>query len=285
MSIKVYKKNTAARRKMSIVSRKDLAKKPVGKNLLTSLKSRAGRNNRGVITCRHRGGGEKRAYRPIDFNQTDKLGIPAKIESLEYDPNRTAFIALVCYADGERRYQLATNGLQVGDQVLTAAKTKIAPGNRCQLENIPAGFEVFNVEIKPKCGGILARSAGARVKVIATDNNQTQIQLPSSEIRLLNRKCFATIGIATNLEHSNIKLGKAGRVRHSGRRPQVRGKVMNPVDHRHGGGEGRAPIGLKAPRTPWGALALGVKTRRPKKYSDKSIIKPRKPGRFSRRRK
>lgn len=285
MSIKVYKKNTAGRRKMSIVSRTGLAKKPAGKKLLKSLKSRAGRNNRGIITCRHRGGGEKRAYRPVDFRQTDKLGIPAKVESLEYDPNRTAFIALVCYVDGERRYHLAAEGLKVGDKILTAEKTKIVVGNRCQLENIPAGFEVFNVELKPNCGGVLARSAGARVKVVATESRYTQVQLPSSEIRLIDRKCFATLGVAANLDHSNIKLGKAGRVRHAGRRPQVRGKVMNPVDHPHGGGEGRAPIGLTAPKTPWGAVALGPKTRLAKKYSNRLILKRRKPGRFSRRRK
>jgi large subunit ribosomal protein L2 len=237
------------------------------------------------LTCRHRGGGEKRNYRLIDFDQTAKLGIPGKISSLEYDPNRTTWIALVVYPDGDKRYHLAAHGSKVGDPILTAEKTKIKNGNRCQIKNIPAGFEVFNVELKPKKGGQLARSAGSRAKVVSTEKEMAQIQLPSSEIRLVPKTCFATIGVAANLDHSNQKLGKAGRVRRMGRRPQVRGKVMNPCDHPHGGGEGRNSIGMTAPKTPWGALALGVKTRPKKKYSNKLILKRRKPGRFSRRRK
>ena len=285
MPVKVYKRNAAGRRGMSVVDRADLAKKPAEKRLLGKLTKKAGRNSSGRITCRHRGGGEKRSYRLIDFDQTAKLGIPGKISSLEYDPNRTAWIALVVYADGDKRYHLAAHGVNVGDKVLTANKTKIKSGNRCQIKNIPAGFEVFNVELKPNKGGQLARSAGSRSKVVSTEKDMAQIQLPSSEIRLVPKTCFATIGVAANLDHSNQKIGKAGRIRKMGRRPQVRGKVMNPADHPHGGGEARNSIGMKAPKTPWGALALGVKTRPKKKYSNKLILKRRKPGRFSRRRK
>ncbi|MCF7845796.1 MAG: 50S ribosomal protein L2 [Candidatus Peribacteraceae bacterium] len=285
MPVKVYKRNAAGRRGMSVVDRSVLAKKPGEKRLVGKLNKKAGRNNLGRLTCRHRGGGEKRSYRLIDFDQTKKLSIPGKISALEYDPNRTAWIALVVYADGDKRYHLAAHGTKVGDKVLTADRTKIKAGNRCRIENIPAGFEIFNVELKEGKGGQLARSAGSRAKVVSTEKEMAQIQLPSSEIRLVPKECFATIGVAANIDHSNQKLGKAGRVRKMGRRPQVRGKVMNPCDHPHGGGEARNSIGMKAPKTPWGALALGVKTRSPKKYSNKLILKRRKPGRFSRRRK
>lgn len=270
---------------MSVVDRGALAKKPSEKRLLAKLTKKAGRNNSGRLTCRHRGGGEKRNYRLIDFDQTAKLGVPGRIVSLEYDPNRSAWIALVVYADGDKRYHLAAHGMKADDKILTAEKTKIKVGNRCQIKNIPAGFEVFNVELKIGKGGQLARSAGSRAKVVSTEKENAQIQLPSSEIRLVPKTCFATIGVAANLDHSHQKLGKAGRVRRMGRRPQVRGKVMNPCDHPHGGGEARNSIGMKAPKTPWGALALGVKTRRKKKYSNSAILKRRKPGRFSRRRK
>jgi len=285
MPVKVYKKNASGRRGMSIVDRSTLSKKRPESRLIAKLTKQAGRNNLGRLTCRHRGGGEKRHYRLIDFDQTAKSGIPGKIISLEYDPNRSTWIALVGYADGDKRYHLSADGMKVGDEILTAPKTKIKIGNRCQIKNIPAAFEIFNVELVPGKGGQLGRGAGARAKVISTDGDKAQIQLPSSEIRLVPKTCFATIGVASNLDHSKVKLGKAGRVRRMGRRPQVRGKVMNPVDHPHGGGEARNSIGMKAPKTPWGALALGVKTRRTKKYSDKSILKRRKPGRFSRRRK
>ncbi|MFA6458047.1 MAG: 50S ribosomal protein L2 [Patescibacteria group bacterium] len=285
MPVKIYKRNDAGRRQMSVVDRSVLAKKPTEKRLITRLNKKAGRNNLGHITCRHRGGGEKRNYRLIDFDQTAKSGIPGKIAALEYDPNRSAWIALVVYPDGDKRYHLAAHGSKVGDKLLTAEKTKIKNGNRCQIQNIPAGFEIFNVELKPKKGGQMARSAGSRAKVVSTDKDMAQIQLPSSEIRLVPKICFATIGVAANIDHSNQRIGKAGRVRHMGRRPQVRGKVMNPCDHPHGGGEARNSIGMKAPKTPWGALALGVKTRKKHKYSAKLILKRRKPGRFSRRRK
>ncbi len=285
MPVKIYKPNAAGRRGMSVVDRSELSKKPGEKRLIVKLNKKAGRNNLGRLTCRHRGGGEKRNYRLVDFDQTAKNGIPAKIKGLEYDPNRSAWIALVVYADGDKRYHLVAHGLKVGDEILTGEKTKIKAGNRCQIKNIPAGFEVFNVELTPKKGGQLARSAGSRAKVVSTEKDLAQIQLPSSEIRLVPKTCYATIGTASNLDHSNQKIGKAGRVRRMGRRPQVRGKVMNPCDHPHGGGEARNSIGMKAPKTPWGALALGVKTRRKKKYSNSAILKRRKPGRFSRRRK
>lgn len=284
MPIKVYKKNDAGRRGMSIVDRSVLTKDRPESRLTTSLNKQAGRNNRGIVTCRHRGGGEKRRYRIIDFKQIEKAGIPGRIESLQYDPNRSAWIALVTYVDGDKRYHLAAHGLAVGDKIITGEKTKIKPGNRCQIQHIPASFEIFNVELKPGKGGQMARSAGSRAKVVSTDGDTyAQIQLPSSEIRLVPKTCYATIGVAANIDHSNISLGKAGRVRRMGRRPQVRGKVMNPCDHPHGGGEARNSIGMKAPKTPWGALALGVKTRNKKKYSKELILKRRKPGRFSRR--
>lgn len=286
MPTKVYKKNAAGRRWMSAVDRSVLTKKSPERRLVARLQKHSGRNNQGRITCRHRGGGEKRLYRKIDFDQTQKLNIPARIEALEYDPNRTTWIALTTYADGDKRYHLAAHGLKAGDKVLTAERVKVKPGNRCQLKNIPAGFQVFNVELNPGLGGQMARSAGSSVKVISTDDEKmAQIQLPSSEIRLVSKNCYATVGIAANIDHSNVKIGKAGRMRRMGRRPQVRGKVMNPVDHPHGGGEARNSIGMKAPKTPWGALALGVKTRKKKKYSNKLILQRRKPGRFSRRRK
>jgi large subunit ribosomal protein L2 len=271
---------------MSVVDRSALTKKAPEARLTVALQKHSGRNNQGKITCRHRGGGEKRAYRLVDFRQTEKIGIPARIEALEYDPNRTTWIALTVYADGDKRYHLAAHSLKAGDEVFTAERTKIKTGNRCQIQNIPVGFQIFNVELTPGKGGQMGRSAGSSVKVVSTEGEtHAQIQLPSGEIRLVPKECYATIGQAANLDHSNVKLGKAGRVRRMGRRPQVRGKVMNPCDHPHGGGEARNSIGMKAPKTPWGAPALGVKTRNPKKYSSGMIIKKRKPGRFSIRRK
>lgn len=285
MPVKTYKPNTAARRNMSIVDRSALTKKAPEKRLTVQLRKHAGRNNQGKITCRHRGGGEKRAYRLVDFSQTAKLHIPARIEALEYDPNRTTWLALTVYADGDKRYHLAAHGQKVGDKVLTAPTTKIQTGNRCQLQHIPAGFQIFNVELKAGKGGQMARSAGSSAKVVSVTGEMAQIQLPSGEIRLVHKELYATIGVAANIDHSNATLGKAGRVRRMGRRPTVRGKVMNPCDHPHGGGEARNSIGMKAPKTPWGAPALGVKTRKPKKYSNGLILERRKPGRFSIRRK
>ena len=239
MAIKIYKPNDAGRRNgMSIVDRSVLSNKAPEKRLLAPLKKNAGRNNTGAITCRHRGGGEKRMYRLVDFNQTAKKNIPGRVEALEYDPNRTTWLALVTYVDGDKRYHLAAHTQAVGDEVMTADRTKVKPGNRCQLQHVPAGFTIFNLELTPGKGGQMVR---------------------------------------------NVKLGKAGRSRRMGRRPEVRGKVMNPCDHPHGGGEARNSIGMTAPKTPWGALALGVKTRKPNKYSDTRILRKRKPGRFSTR--
>lgn len=282
MAIKIYKQNDAGRRKgMSIVDRSELAKRPTTKRLTTNKASTGGRNNTGRVTCRHRGGGEKRRYRLIDFSQTEKIGIPARIEALEYDPNRSCWIMLVVYADGDRRYHLAPHNVKVGEALLTAARTKVKTGNRCQIQYIPAGFPVFNIELTPGKGGQLIRSAGSSGQIVATDDKVfAQVQLPSGEIRLVPKICYGTIGQAANIDHNNVKIGKAGRSRHMGRRPTVRGKVMNPVDHPHGGGEGRNSIGMPAPKTPWGAPALGVKTRKPKRYSNDSILTRRKPGRF-----
>ena len=285
MAIKIYKPNDAGRRNgMSIVDRSVLSNKAPEKRLLAPLKKNAGRNNTGAITCRHRGGGEKRMYRLVDFNQTAKKNIPGRVEALEYDPNRTTWLALVTYVDGDKRYHLAAHTQAVGDEVMTADRTKVKPGNRCQLQHVPAGFTIFNLELTPGKGGQMVRSAGSGAKMVAADDAVfAQVQLPSGEVRLVPKTCYATIGQAANVDHSNVKLGKAGRSRRMGRRPEVRGKVMNPCDHPHGGGEARNSIGMTAPKTPWGALALGVKTRKPNKYSDTRILRKRKPGRFSTR--
>lgn len=285
MPLKYFKKNDGARRFMISVDRSALSKDTPQTRLTQKLNKNSGRNNQGRLTCRHRGGGEKRNYRLVDFDQTQKNGIPGIVATLEYDPNRSAWIALINYADGDKRYHLAAHELKVGDKILTAPKTKIKLGNRCQIQHIPAAFDIFNVELTPGKGGQLARSAGSRARVVTTEGDKAQIQLPSGEVRLIPKTCYATIGVAANIDHSNVRLGNAGRVRRMGRRPQVRGKVMNPFDHPHGGGEARNSIGLKAPKTPWGAKALGVKTRNPNKYSNKLILKRRKPGRFSQRRK
>lgn len=283
MAIKHYKKNDAGRRNMSAVDRSELSKERPLDRLTTRNFEHAGRNNQGRITCRHRGAGEKRLYRIIDFRQTEKLNITGRVEALEYDPNRTVWIMRVVYLDGDRRYHIAADGVKAGDEVLTATKTKIKVGYRCQIGNIPSGFSICNLELTPGRGGQLARSAGSSAKIVSNDNEGvTQVQLPSTEIRLIPKTCYATIGVAANVDHSNVSIGKAGRSRHMGRRPTVRGKVMNPCDHPHGGGEARNSIGQrKGPKTPWGALALGVKTRKPGKYSNAKILSRRKPGRFS----
>lgn len=284
MAIKVYKQNDAGRRHgMSVTDRSVLTKKAPEKRLTIGKKQHAGRNNTGKITCRHRGGGEKRLIRLVDFRQTEKKNIPGRVAALEYDPNRTTWLALVVYKDGDKRYHLAAHNQAVGDEVMTADRVKVKVGNRCQLQHIPAGFPIFNLELTPGKGGQIIRSAGSAGKVVATDDAKfAQIELPSGEIRLIEKTNYATIGQAANIDHSNVKIGKAGRTRRMGRRPQVRGKVMNPCDHPHGGGEGRNSIGLRVgPKTPWGALALGVKTRKPNKHSNGRILRRRKPGRFS----
>lgn len=273
---KIVKPTTPGRRKMSYSDFSRLTKKSPEKSLLSSLKKTGGRNNQGRITCRHRGGGAKRAYRQVDFTRTDKLSLPGIITALEYDPNRTAFIALVKYPDGDKRYHLASEKSNIGDEIVCAPRTKIRPGNRLHLKNVPVGFEIYNISLRPNSRGVLIRSAGSSARVMGFDNKKAQIQMPSGEIRYFEDTCYATIGKVSNEDWQNIRIGKAGRIRHLGRRPHVRGKAMNPVDHPHGGGEGGSPIGLKHPKTPWGMPALGVKTRNRKKSTNRYIIRTRR---------
>lgn len=275
MALKKFKPTTPGRRTMTVASFDEVTKSKPEKSLTVKIKKNSGRNNSGRITCRHRGGGAKKIYRIIDFKRRDKHGIEGKITAVEYDPNRTAYIMLVQYIDGEKRYHLAPEGIQVGDKIVTAEKAKIKAGNRMLVTSIPVGYEVYNVEMHVGKGGQLGRSAGSSIKLVSLEGDMAQIQMPSGEIRLISKQCYATIGTVSNSEHSNMKIGKAGRMRHMGRRPQVRGKAMNPVDHPHGGGEGGAPIGMKHPKTPWGMPALGYKTRR-RHYTDKHIVKDRR---------
>jgi len=254
-----------------------LTKKEPEKKLTKKLVKKAGRGYKGRITVRHKGGGHKRKYRLIDFKRFDKLDIPAKVEAIEYDPNRTCFIALVCYKDGERRYILAPHNLKVGSEIVCQEKAPLKIGNRMLLKNIPIGTQVYNVELYPRGGGQIVRSAGSSAQVLAQEGGYTHLKLPSGEVRMVKDTCFASIGQLSNIEHNTVVIGKAGRSRWMGIRPTVRGSAMNPCDHPHGGGEGRAPIGLrKGPKTPWGKLAYGVKTRKKKKWSDKLILKRRK---------
>lgn len=276
MPIKKYNPTTPGRRNMSVVDYSELSTNKPKKSLLRAKPKNAGRNNQGRITVRHRGGGVKRKYRLIDNKRFDKLDIPATVETIEYDPNRTAFIALVLYADGERRYILAPDKLAVGDKIICSAKAKIKPGNRMQLRNIPVGFNIHDLELQVGKGAQAIRSAGSYGKVSSLDSELAQVTLPSGSVRYVSKDCYATIGSVSNLDHSNVTIGKAGRKRLMGRRPQVLGKSMNAADHPHGGGEGHTSIGPKTPKTPWGAIALGVKTRRRNKYSDSVIIKGRK---------
>ncbi len=241
---------------------------------LTKAKKRISGRSKGKITVRHRGGGAKKRYRQIDFYYLDKINIPARIESIEYDPNRSALIALVLYRDGERRYIIAPHGVKINDQIITQENAPLAPGNRLQLKNIPSGYFVYNIEIMPKSGAKLVRSAGNFAQVLGQEGKYTIIQLPSKEVRKIPSNCYASLGQISNIDHNKIILGKAGKKRHLGIRPTVRGAAMNAVDHPHGGGEGKTPIGLKFPKTPWGKHAKFVKTRRSKTY-DKLIIKRR----------
>jgi len=252
---------------------KILTKKKPEKKLLQTLKKKGGRGFAGRITVRHKGGGVKRLYRIVDFGQ-GKLGVPAKVIAIEYDPNRSALLALVEYQDGERRYILAPHELKVGEEIISKELAEIKTGNRMKLKNIPVGTQVYNVELEPGKGGKLARSAGSTAKVAAQEANFTHLEMPSGEIRKVSQECFASIGQVSRPEHRFIDIGKAGKVRRKGIRPTVRGTAMNPADHPHGGGEGRAPVGMKHPKTPWGKPALGVKTRK-KKWADKLIIKRR----------
>jgi len=273
--IKFYKPTTPSRRKMSIVSTKELTKKRPERSLIKIKKKRSGRS-RGKITVRHQGGGEKRYYRIMDFKR-NKFDIKAKVIALEYNPNCSAWIALLEYEDKEKRYIIAPNELKVGDEVMSSkSQAEIKVGNCLPLKCIPTGIVVHNVELQPGKGGKIIRSAGTAALIQAMEGKYTQLKMPSKEIRIVLSECLATIGRVSNVDHNNIRIGKAGRMRHMGIRPTVRGKAMNPVDHPHGGGEGQCPIGLKHPKTPWGKPALGVKTRKKKKWSNKFIIKRRK---------
>lgn len=273
MSVKIYKKNHAGRRNMSIIKPDNLTDAKPQKSLSKVFKRCKGRAG-GTITTRHRGGGNKRKYRFIDFKM-NKLGIPAKVISIEKDPNRSALIALICYEDGEKRYILATEGMKKDQKIIVNEKTQIENGNRLKLKNIPAGTTISNVEMKPGKGGQMGRSAGSSIVIQAIEGGMAHLKMSSTEIRMVSAECYATIGQVSNFEHSSEMIGKAGRKRHMGRRPKVRGSAMNPVDHPHGGGEGRQPIGLKYPKTPWGKPALGKKTRKVKKHSSSMIIQRR----------
>ena len=274
MAIKVYKPTTNARRNMSVTDYSELSKVAPERSLLVSLKKNSGRNSYGRITVRHRGGGVRTKYRIIDFKR-DKIGVPATVESVEYDPNRSAFIALLKYEDGEKRYILQPVGLKVGDTVMAGPGSDIKAGNALALKNIPVGTIVHNVELYPGRGGQLARAAGNSAQLMAKEGVYALLRLPSGELRNVSADCMATIGQVGNIDHENVKIGKAGRKRHMGWRPTVRGSVMNPNDHPHGGGEGKSPIGRPGPVTPWGKPALGYKTRKTKKQSDKLIVKRR----------
>ena len=274
MALKRYKPTSPARRFMTVADYSELSKKAPEKSLLEKKVRHSGRNAHGRITVRHRGGGELKKYRVVDFKR-DKDGIPAKVDSLQYDPNRSAYIALLIYADGEKRYILAPVGLKAGDTVQSGEGADIKPGNNPPLANIPLGTMVHNIELKPGKGGQMARSAGVSAQLMAKEGNYAQLRLPSGETRNVSLLCKATIGQVGNVEHEIVSIGKAGRKRHMGWRPTVRGVVMNPVDHPHGGGEGKSPIGMPSPVTPWGKPTLGYKTRKKKKASDKDIVKRR----------
>jgi large subunit ribosomal protein L2 len=279
MAVKLYKPITPGRRFASVVDYSSLSKrvKPT-KSLVKSKRTQAGRNNSGKITVRHRGGGSRLKVREVDFSRADRKGIPGKVKTLEYDPTRTAFIALVAYADGVKRYIIAPQGLKVGQTVMFGETAEIQPGNRLAIANIPVGTFIYDIELIPGQGGKIARSAGGYAILQTVESGFALLKLPSGEIRKVREACTASIGQVSNSDEMNVRLGKAGRKRHMGWRPTVRGKVMNPVDHPHGGGEGQNPIGLKYPKTPWGKHALGVKTR-DKKKGTKSLIIKRRPKR------
>lgn len=271
MAIKIYRPTSPGRRNMSVSTFDEITRTEPERSLLAPLRKQSGRNNRGVVTMRHRGGGHKRRYRIVDFRR-DKHGVAAKVESIEYDPNRSARIALVIYSDGERRYILAAQGLKVGDAVMSGATAEIRVGNALPIRNIPLGTVVHNIEIYPGRGGQLVRSAGLGAQVLAKEGSMAQVRLPSGEVRYIDMNCLATIGVVSNPDHANQNLGKAGRKRWLGIRPGTRGVAMDPGSHPHGGGEGRSPIGMKAPKTPWGKPALGKKTRRNKR-TEKFIVR------------
>lgn len=275
MGIRFLQAYTPGTRNRSVSDFSEITNAKPEKSLSFFLPKSSGRNNRGIITCRHRGGGHKRLYRQIDFRR-DKIGVAARVLTIEYDPNRNARIALLRYEDGEKRYILHPRGLNLGEIIMSDLNAPILVGNSLPLRNIPLGAEIHNVEFQPGAGGQIARSAGALVEILAKEGNFVTIRLPSKEIRLVSQNCWATIGQVGNVEAYNLTIGKAGRTRWLGKRPTVRGSVMNPVDHPHGGGEGKAPIGRSRPLTPWGKPALGQLTRKPKKYSNQFVIRKRK---------
>lgn len=273
--LKKMKPTTPGRRQMSVADFSEITRTEPEKSLVVGKRRINGRGHGGRIAIRHRGGGHKRLWRFIDLKQIDKQGVPAVVKSIEYDPNRTSRIALIQYVDGEKRYILAAQGMQAGDQIVSAERTKVKVGNRMQLKHIPVGYKIFNLELQAGKGGCIVRSAGTSATLVGFDQEFAIIQLPSSEMRRVRSECCATIGMVSNPEHNLIVIGKAGRNRWKGKRPTVLGKSMNAVDHPHGGGEGHCSIGLKAPKTPWGKKALGVHTRRPKRFSNQDIIRRR----------
>lgn len=274
MALKVYKPTSPGRRGMTGLKFEEITKKKPEKTLVVPLRKKGGRNNQGKLTVRHRGGGAKRHYRIIDFKR-NKTGIPGRVASIEYDPNRSANIALIQYADGEKRYILAPIGLKLGAPVMAGPNAEIKPGNALPLKFIPMGTSIHNIELQPGRGGQLVRSAGNSATLYGIDEGYALIRLPSKEVRRIREECMATIGQVGNIDHDTITIGKAGRKRHMGWRPTVRGSAMNPVDHPHGGGEGRAPVGLPGPKTPWGKPARGIKTRKNKR-TDSMIVRKRK---------
>ncbi len=276
MAVKVYKPVTPGLRGMTGYAFDEITKTKPERSLIVVRKKHAGRNSYGRITVRHQGGGHRQYIRLVDFKR-DKRGIPAKVSAIEYDPNRTARLALLVYADGEKRYIVAPIGLRVGDTVMAGAQAEIRPGNSLPISSIPVGTMIHNIELREGRGGQLVRSAGTAAQLLAKEGDYAQVRLPSGEVRLVRQVCYATIGQVGNLEHSNIKLGKAGRKRHMGIRPSVRGTAMTPRDHPHGGGEGRQPIGMPGPKSPWGKPTLGYKTRRNKK-TDQFIVRRRNQG-------
>lgn len=276
MPVRKYRPTSPGRRNMSVSMFEEITKKEPEKSLIEPLKKHSGRNNQGRLTVRHRGGGHKRYYRRIDFKR-NKPGVPARVAAIEYDPNRSANIALLFYKDGEKRYILAPLGLKVGDEVVSGPGAPIRVGNALPLDDIPMGTDVHNIELHIGRGGQLVRSAGTSAQLMAKYNNYAQLRMPSGEFRLVRVECMATIGQVGNVDHENVRIGKAGRSRHKGRRPTVRGSVMNAADHPHGGGEGRAPIGGQ-PRTPWGKPTLGYRTRK-NKDTNKYIVRRRRQGR------
>ena len=271
MAIKVYRPTSPGRRGMSVSAFDEITRQEPERSLLAPLRRRGGRNARGVVTVRHRGGGHKRRYRIVDFRR-DKLGIPGRVDSIEYDPNRSARIALVVYADGEKRYIHAPAGLRVNDSVMSGPDAEIRPGNTLPIRMIPLGTTIHNIELYPGRGGQLVRSAGSQAQLVAKEGSMAQVRLPSGEVRFIDMNCLATVGQVSNPDHANLTAGKAGRKRWQGKRPTVRGVAMDPSSHPHGGGEGRSPIGMPGPKTPWGRPALGKKTRRNKR-TDRFIVR------------